>query len=365
MHVITMLVLISILIIVHELGHFIAARIFGVRVAKFALGLPFGPTLYRRKFGNTEFLIHSFLLGGYIAFPDDNEDEKKANEENGKEPELPLDSPERFKNKNGLQQAIIISAGVFANVVFAIFLVFATALHYQKLPSGNSEVYIKEIVVQNNSSNILEAGAENGDLILQINGKKINSTYKLISTIKENTYPKSMNITILRDGKNVELKNVQTNKDGLLGIKLEAKEVFVKTNTPKQALKYSYIYIVDNTKTMVIGLLQLVTGKIPMKEMHGIVAITKIGGDIIEHQGLLNGLLLTAIISIDLAIINLLPIPALDGGHLMFLAIEKISRRKLDEKVMEKINSAFFFALLLLMVFIVFNDIFALITKKF
>ena len=102
-----------------------------------------------------------------------------------------------------------------------------------------------------------------------------------------------------------------------------------------------------------------------MNEMHGIIAITKIGSDIIEHQGMLNGLLLTAIISIDLAIINLLPIPALDGGHLMFIIIEKIIGRPLDEKIVENISRFFFALLIALMIFVVFNDIFALITKKF
>ena len=104
---------------------------------------------------------------------------------------------------------------------------------------------------------------------------------------------------------------------------------------------------------------------VPLKDMHGVVAITKIGGDIIQHKGLMEGLLLTAIISIDLALINILPIPALDGGHLMFLTIEKITRRKIDEKAYEILNSIFFYALMVLMVFIVGNDIFAIITKQF
>jgi regulator of sigma E protease len=116
---------------------------------------------------------------------------------------------------------------------------------------------------------------------------------------------------------------------------------------------------------MVYGLWQFVIGKIPVSEMHGIVAITKIGGDIIEQNGLLGGFLLTAIISVDLAIINLLPIPALDGGHLFILLIEKLLGRRLNEEKLEKVINACFFALLILMVLITFNDIFALVTKKF
>ena len=100
-----------------------------------------------------------------------------------------------------------------------------------------------------------------------------------------------------------------------------------------------------------------------MKDMHGVVAITKIGGDIIEKTGKSAGILLAALISMNLAILNILPIPALDGGHLMFLLIEKIMGRPLDDKVVEKISSVFFSLLIILMIFIVFNDITMLIKK--
>ena len=99
--------------------------------------------------------------------------------------------------------------------------------------------------------------------------------------------------------------------------------------------------------------------------MHGVIAVVKIGGDVIAAKGLLNGLLLTAMISINLAIMNFLPIPALDGGHVMFLVIEKITGRKPTKELAEKINNFFFMLLILLMVAICYNDIFALVTKKF
>ena len=108
---------------------------------------------------------------------------------------------------------------------------------------------------------------------------------------------------------------------------------------------------------------QLFTGNVPLKDMHGVVAITKIGGDIIEKTGESAGILLAALISMNLALLNILPIPALDGGHLMFLFIEKIMGKPLDEKVIEKISSVFFTLLIILMIFIVFNDITLLVRK--
>ena len=198
------------------------------------------------------------------------------------------------------------------------------------------------------------------------------TNYTLVEDIEPETLAKALSdsfkpltIVLERDGKEIVLNDIYTDKTGVLGIKLETKEIFTETNTPKEIVVNSLKYLWTNTKLMAFGLWQLVTGKIPMSEMHGIVVITKVGSDIIETYGMLNGLLLTAIISIDLAIINLLPIPALDGGHLMFLALEKILGREIDEKITETIGRIFFLLLIVLMVFVIFNDIFALVTHKF
>ena len=470
MNTIIMLVLISLLILVHEIGHFAAARMFGVRVSKFGFGLPIGPTLFKTKWGDTEILVHAFLLGGYVSFPDDEEkkDTEKSDDRPSEETDtLPSDSPERFKNKKPWQKAIIVSAGVFMNIIFAIFLTIFAAAWYHKLPAGTSDVYIEEIITKDNASNIVQSDAKSGDRIKSVNGINVTSAYKFIFvvqkskyfdglvdsklitekidalknlnpgidfeniipkntkiilpkrtaevplkisenvalglekykstenelskeeiilrneilnkkeyTLKEDTDPESLakaladnykplTIVLERDGREIVLNDIYTDKGGVLGIKLETKEKFIETNTPKEVVVNSLDYLWRSTKLMVLGLWQLVTGKIPVNEMHGIIAITKVGSDIIETYGMLNGLLLTAIISINLAIINLLPIPALDGGHLMFLALEKILGRELDEKITEGIGKFFFLLLIILMVYVIFNDIFALVTHKF
>ena len=122
---IIMLLLISLLILVHELGHFFAAKLVGIRVDKFGFGLPFGPTLFKKKIGETEILIHAFLLGGYVSFPDDEE-----------ECDLPKDSPQRFSNKTVGQRALVISAGVICNVILAYILIFSTGLFWKHLPEN-------------------------------------------------------------------------------------------------------------------------------------------------------------------------------------------------------------------------------------
>lgn len=459
-NLIIMIALISLLVLVHEWGHYIAARLFGVRVTKFGFGMPVGPVLFKTKKGDLEILVHACLLGGYVSFPEDEETEE------GK-PILPPDSKERFKNQPPLKQAIIVTAGVIMNVVFAFFLIVLAATIFHKLPAGKSEIFINEVIkdgyIQKTMPNKLKAN----DKIVSVNGIDIDSAYSFIflvknsklydnkvsketinkkldeflklnpkikknEIIKEGTriilptktpedklvvnehilkgiekykdneiqlsedetklrnellnrytyvltrdsfaleiataladYYKPLDIVIERGGKQIEIKNVVAGEEGTLGVKLSTKEIYTETKTLPQIFVNSAKYMVNSTKLMCIGLIQLITGKIPMNEMHGIIAITKIGSDIIEHQGMLNGLLLTAIISIDLAIINLLPIPALDGGHLMFIIVEKIIGRPLDEKIVENISRFFFALLIALMIFVVFNDIFALITKKF
>ena len=458
MSIILMLVFISILILVHEAGHFFTAKAFGMRVEKFGFGLPIGPTLFEKKFGETTFLIHAFLLGGYVAFPDDEKD-----------CDLEEDSPERFINKPIYQRALVVSAGVIANVICAYVFVLVTAVLWGQLPSGNFEIYVNDIVAAKDAS-IWNSGVKKGDKIVEVNGvpikntssfitiimqskandglisqqiynsnleelkklnigikkdetlvkdvliklpdnvkeepiiinekvqkglkkyehgntvklseknvklrEKINSSNKsyyiadgtetlddIAKAISDNVHP--VDIKVERSGKIIELKTVYPNKNGQLGVQLETREILSKTTSFPSAVVNSYKYLYENTAMMCYGLYQLFTGKIPMKDLHGIVAITKVGGDIIQNNGIFQGLLLIAIISMDLALVNFLPIPALDGGHLLFLFIEKIHGKRLDDKVVEKIGTVGFMFLVTLMIYVIFNDVFAILTNKF
>lgn len=455
MSIIIMILLLSILILVHEAGHFLAARFFKIKVDKFGFGLPMGPVLYETKWGDTKILVHALLLGGYVAFPDDEKD-----------CELAKDSPDRFMNKPIYQRAIVVSAGVFANVVCAFIFVFLTAFLWGHIPSGKYDIYVNNIIAPKSES-IWQSGIQKKDKIVKINGENITNTFSLLSfcqlsktddgkidkslandnfvklkelnpaLLKDEIIPKDVAISLpkavlenpiniddkvlkgmkqysdsqltlnnaqqkLRDelkgksayvsdgkytlndvayalsdnshpiyiqverkGKIINLKPVFSNKKGLIGIKLEAKEILIPTKNPKDILISGTKFLYDNTYMMVYGLYQIFTGQIPLKDLHGIVAITKVGGDVIHNNGIFSGLLLIAIISMDLAIVNFLPIPALDGGHILFLIIEKLRGRPVNEAVLEKIGNAGFIFLLFIMFFVIFNDIFGLITKKF
>ena len=451
MNILIMILLISLLILVHELGHFMSARMLGIKVDKFGFGLPFGPTLFKGKLGDTEILIHALLLGGYVAFPDDDPESEKESK-----PE------ELFKNKPIWKRTIVVSAGVIANMICAIVLVMFCASVWHKLPAGKYELFVDKITAEKTAS-VHYSGIQKGDKIYKINGAEIFQPMQinkfatqsrlhdgqitkeiyfdrlnalktknpkitdentiiakgqkivLVPTIDEKAVTlskaallgvekirpediklnkkqielrnniqnkkeivsdgettladvakaladtkKPMHFTIIRNDKEIELKQIYSNEKGLIGLQQIIKEVLLPANTPVEIVKASVAYTYRITDLTLLSLGKLFTGQIPVKELHGIVAITKVGGDMIQQSGLFNGLLLTAIISINLAIMNLLPIPALDGGHLLFLIVEKIKGKPLDEEII----NFFFILLIILMLLIVFNDIFALVTKK-
>ena len=470
MNEVIMILLISILVLVHEAGHFVAARIFNVRVTRFGIGMPIGPSWRLFKWKNTVFYIHAFLFGGYVSFaepkPEINEKDDKKQELDDEE-YLDKDSPELYENKTIGQKLIIVTAGVIMNVVFAIFLVMMCALIFHKLPSNSQNIYVASFS-DKVTSNAQARGILPKDKILSVNNQKINTLYqlsffaqnsklfdnyaqeslysenlkelkKLNSKIKNeneiipqnikinlpktktenplnvnenvlkglekykkdgielnktqielrneiykqkdyvskgnvtlkdialslsDTY-KPVSIKVLRNNKEIEIKNIFVDKSGLFGMLLNVEEVYTQTKTPKQIVLKSLDYTYSTTAMMLFGLWQLLSGKVSAADMHGVIAVVKVGGDIIASKGFLNGILLTAMISMNLAIMNILPIPALDGGHVMFLIIEKVTGKKPDRELSEKITNFFFFLLIILMVSICYNDIFALVTRKF
>lgn len=470
MSIIIMLLLISLLILVHELGHFSVARFFDVKVDRFGFGLPFGPVLWEKKIGDVTYCVHAFLLGGYVSFPEDDPD-----------CDLPEDDPQRLMNKPIWQRACVISAGVIANAILAFIIIIGVVVFGKGLPTGLENVSVKEL--SDKVPIATEAGLKPGDQIYGIEGKKIknfrdfrlmvlynkafdgfvypndqrkqlvnivennkklfkkfgynpeNLSHKNINIIEntvipdnyvvnvpkaayetntipdltdqfivlkpikygeelsreEKQYKQSIRknkfvgngemtfgelakisadtyhevvLTVKRDGKEVNV-DITPNKDGILGFVAERDEIFEKPESSVAVITGSGTYLYDQTALLVTGLAKILTGQVSLWDLHGIVAITKFGGDVIEKRGMTDAWLLTALISIDLAIVNLLPIPALDGGHLLFLLIEKVRGRPVDEEAFEAATKYGFLFLIGLMIFIIFNDIRGIVIGKF
>jgi len=448
---IIMILLLSVLILVHELGHLIAARSFGIKVERFGIGLPFGPTLFEKQCGDIKILVHAFLFGGYVSFPDDD-----------KESGIPKDSQDRFLNRPAYQRFVVFIAGVAANLLAAFVFVFIAASIWGHLPSGSYKTYVNKIVAPKEAS-VWQSGMQNGDRLHAINGVAVNSKYTvylfagnsklndgaadrkfiednyarlksanpaysrteiipegvlikippkldeppvqlgenvlkgielysadeanlsvkqvglrdsiqgktfIISdgtlTLDDLSYAisdgrKPLSITVEREGQYIELAPIYPDKEGLIGIMPNIKEDLIDTKSFTSVISQSIKYTYDQTRDILLVLKQLVTGKIPAKNLHGVVLVTKLGGDMISNEGLFSGLLLTAVISLNLVIFNLLPIPALDGGQILFLLIEIIRGKPLKEETIEKISAIFFLLLILLMILVTFNDILFLV----
>ena len=188
------------------------------------------------------------------------------------------------------------------------------------------------------------------------------SLYEIAAASSDVAHP--LSVEVERNGKIIKLNDILPDEKGIVGIYQTISEIQMPVKSFSDLVVKSNEYIMRNTWMMIDGLAKLVIGKVSPDNLHGIVAIVKLGGDTIKHS-IWDGLLLTALISIDLAIINLLPIPALDGGYILFILLEKILRRPLNEEITENISKICFLILIVLMVLIIFNDIFALITNKF
>ena len=151
MYIVTMIILLSILVIIHEMGHFFVARMLGIKAEKFGFGLPFGPLLYETTWGNTKICIHALLLGGYVAFPDDDPDSN-----------IPKDDPSRISNRKVWERALVISAGVAANAFLAYLIVLFVAGFSGGVPSGKYNVLIGGILPDKNISAQYYRGKKRG-----------------------------------------------------------------------------------------------------------------------------------------------------------------------------------------------------------
>ncbi|MBR6126275.1 RIP metalloprotease RseP, partial [bacterium] len=205
----------------------------------------------------------------------------------------------------------------------------------------------------------LEKNVDNGRTVYISDGKY--TLFDVANAVSNELHP--VILTVQRGDEIIELNPIYPDSKGVIGVGLSAKQTMIDTKNPISITKESIVYLWDNTYTMMYSLGQLFTGNIPLKDMHGVVAITKIGGDMIDKSGKSAGFLLAALISMNLAILNILPIPALDGGHLMFLLYEKVAGKPLDEKIIEMISTIFFSLLIILMIVVVFNDITLLVRK--
>ncbi len=332
----------GLLILVHEFGHFIVARATGIRVEKFSIG--FGPRIFSKQWGDTNYMLSWIPLGGYVKFyGDDSEDA--------------TDDPESFLNQAVSKRLAIVAAGPLFNIMLAIFLVMGAAMI--GLPEG-SRVIDKVF----DDSPASEAGLLAGDRIDFIDSQKMEKWEDIVLKIRENG-GKEISLEVLResgDRANIkvlpatrEAKTIEgkTIRIGQVGI--SPREVIV-TYSPGDAFMRGVTWTWNITKMTVWSVSKLIMRDISSDQIAGPIGIMQMAGKVAEN-GFVNLVLFLALISVNLGILNFLPIPVLDGGHIVFFTIEALIGKPVNIKFQERAQQVGVVLLLSLMVFAFYNDI--------
>ncbi|MEG0829810.1 MAG: RIP metalloprotease RseP [Anaerovoracaceae bacterium] len=326
MTIIYAIIMFCILILIHEFGHFWVAKACGVRVNEFALGM--GPVLFKRKKGETQYSLRAVPIGGFCAM--EGEDEESEN-------------PRAFGNKPAWKRALILVAGSGMNLILTIVVLSAIAL-YVGIPTTT-------ISSVTDATPAYEAGIKAGDTLISMDGKKINKWKDLSEILAKGG--KEIPVEVDRDGKTVNLTTGKTKaEDGraVIGVVPEV------THNPFAAVKAGTQNTWNMTVMMGTTIKQLFTGQVGVKELTGPVGIVYAVNDTAK-EGIIYLFYLSALISLNLAIVNMLPLPALDGGRLVFVAIRKITGKAVTDEMEGKVHFAGILLLFGLMLYVTWNDI--------
>ncbi len=319
----------GLLILVHELGHYFVARLTGIRVLELAIG--FGPKIFGWTKNNTDYSLRIFPLGGFCRMLGENPEE--ANE------------PDSFPQKPIISRAAVLVSGAGMNLILAVVVFFIIFFFLIGVPVTNSGM-IGQVIEEMPA---VSAGLQKGDIITSIDGQPVGDWEDILVLISSKP---ATQIELLVERDNLEFPVLlQTEMDpetgrGMIGI------------TPP-VLKYrffdSFTLSFQRFGMIISSIFQVITGRAPL-DVAGPVGIIFVIGEVAQ-TGMVNLLLLTALISISLGIMNLLPIPALDGGRLFFLIIEGLRGKRIDPEKEGFIHFVGFAILILLILFVTYQDL--------
>ncbi len=327
-----------ILIIIHEFGHFIAAKAMGVRVNEFAVG--FGPKLFSLQGKETKYSFNLIPLGGFCAMEGEEEQSSDAR---------------AFCSKPAYKRFIIVVAGALFNLLLGLVLV-AVSLAPGKMFSTTTIARFSDTAVSSAEGMLKEK-----DEIVGIDGRKIYTPFDLSYAFTGISDGK-VDIDVIREGEKVHLKDVTFKTESIDGVDYLAVDFWVygeeKTlgNYISQTFKTAFSYV----RVVWFSLIDLIGGKFGLNAVSGPVGVTAAVGTAAK-QSLANIWPIMALITINLGVFNLLPIPALDGGRLLFILIEMIFRRPVPQKLESLVHGIGFGILFLFMILITFKDIWKLI----
>ena len=341
MTLIIFILVLGAIIFVHELGHFIFAKLMGVYVYEFSLGM--GPRILHKKGKETDYCLRLIPIGGFCSMAGEEVDEE----------DIKVPKKRRLQAKKPWQRFLIMFFGPGFNFIFAILLLFFVALFWG---SYSYEPIISDV---NKNYPAQLAGIEKGDEIVSINGKKVKTTDDATIYLTLADKKKSTTIKVKKENddiKEYKIKPKKEKKDGetsyKYGITVKGEKKYGFVNS----IKYTVVKTGSLFKQMWITVVKLFTGGVKVNQLSGPVGIYSIVGEQ-SKSGVSNILYLMAFLSINVGFLNLIPLPAFDGGHILFIVIEKIKGSPVSPKVENMIHTVVLFLLMLLMVYITFNDI--------
>ncbi len=348
---ISFVVSLGILIFIHEFGHFLAAKIFRVKVERFSLG--FGPRLLGKEIGDTDYRISAFPLGGYVKMLGESTDE-----------DIPEElQPVSFSHQLLRHRITIVAAGPGFNLVLAVFLY---AFIFGLFGLTKTTTHIGSVTPDSPAA---AAGLQANDKVLEVEGVPVQEWSELSHLIQESG-GKPIQLKMQRgdDTFTVQLTPEIKETSTILGEKISrpligivaSNNVIVEKINPLQAGYYAITQTIGMIKLTFVVLGKLIVGTISPKTLAGPIGIAQMSGEVAK-AGPLAFLSFLALLSINLGILNLLPIPILDGGHLLFFLFEAVMGKPLSIKKRELAQQVGLFLLILLMVFVFYNDIYRLV----
>ncbi len=334
----------GLLVVLHEGGHYLAARLCGMRVEKFSIG--FGPTLLGFKRGETTFQIAPIPLGGFVQITGLNPNE-----------DFDRNDPFVYPNRPAWMRMFVIVAGPLANFITAIaVMMFVFTTLGVPLPSKNERVV--DVVADSAAAG---AGLKPNDVIAEANGQAINPEHTIRDEIKK-TGGAPLNLKILRDGQAIPMTitpKKQANGDFLIGVQIDHYDLTALPFGP--AAKQAALYPIEKSKMILVGLYNMVTGK-EKAELSGPIGITKeiakaAKRSVWDYFGII------AMLSVYLGLFNLLPLPALDGGRALFLSLETLIRRRINPRIEATVHTVGLVVLLGVLLVVSVKDFSRLFTK--
>ena len=328
------IIVFGLVIFIHEFGHFAVAKLSGIKVNEFSLGM--GPRVFGFKKGETDYSLRALPIGGFVAM--EGEDEE-SDEENA-------------FNKAPVQSRIaVVVAGAVMNLVLGfVVLVFLT--------SQQSEITSRTISMFHDGASTQQSGLQVDDEIIAVNGRRCYVANDLIYEFAR-TQNGVADLTVRRNGEIVKLNDVEfetyTDEDGIKQMVIDF-YVYPQEKTFSSVINEAAKWTVSLARMVFLSLVDLVTGNVAINQMSGPVGIVTVISEA-ASMGLNNVLMILAMITINLGIFNLVPFPALDGGRLLFLLIELLRGKPINQKYEIIVNTAGMFLLLTFMAFVTFSDI--------